>query len=346
MITRSDPGGGIPRFMVERGTPSSVVQDVSKLLEWACARDDLEDSNQDAIIERLEQKGDHASNGTEAKEANNSSETVPATNGTTEGYLSGALHKIEAGLEVLAPTPFVEWLHPDHSKDKNEDDDNSSESSSYESADEVVTARRRSTESFPASIAKDSTISSVGTRSITGNKEIDKEIHKIEKSKQKLEEKQAKKREMEADKLSDSQELSKEEQDKAKERHDKEMKKAEEKHEKEMAKLEAKREKEIEKARKKAAKLADKDMVAKISRERDDFKRRLDLVQQENELLRSQIGETQRENTVLVSRLSKLAGNEGMLGLRQEVTDARKRAGSVKSSKSVSSSKLSESISA
>jgi hypothetical protein len=40
MVTRSDPGGGIPRFMVERNVPSSIVQDAVKFLDWACVKDD------------------------------------------------------------------------------------------------------------------------------------------------------------------------------------------------------------------------------------------------------------------------------------------------------------------
>ena len=36
MITRSDPGGSVPRFMVERGTPSGIVNDAKKFLDWAC----------------------------------------------------------------------------------------------------------------------------------------------------------------------------------------------------------------------------------------------------------------------------------------------------------------------
>jgi hypothetical protein len=39
MITRSDPGGGIPRFMVERGTPGSIVADAYKFLNWATQQD-------------------------------------------------------------------------------------------------------------------------------------------------------------------------------------------------------------------------------------------------------------------------------------------------------------------
>lgn len=40
MVTRSDPGGSVPRFMVERGTPSSITADASKFLDWACQRED------------------------------------------------------------------------------------------------------------------------------------------------------------------------------------------------------------------------------------------------------------------------------------------------------------------
>jgi hypothetical protein len=39
MVTRSDPGGSVPRWMVERGTPNGIVTDASKFLDWACNRD-------------------------------------------------------------------------------------------------------------------------------------------------------------------------------------------------------------------------------------------------------------------------------------------------------------------
>jgi hypothetical protein len=37
MVTRSDPGGSVPRFLVERGTPASICADAVKFLDWACA---------------------------------------------------------------------------------------------------------------------------------------------------------------------------------------------------------------------------------------------------------------------------------------------------------------------
>ncbi|EXJ92404.1 hypothetical protein A1O3_00955 [Capronia epimyces CBS 606.96] len=44
MVTRSDPGGSVPRFMVERGTPGSICADAVKFLDWACQREDDEES--------------------------------------------------------------------------------------------------------------------------------------------------------------------------------------------------------------------------------------------------------------------------------------------------------------
>lgn len=50
MVTRSDPGGGIPRFMVERNVPSSIVQDAVKFLDWACKKPDSEDAENEPPI--------------------------------------------------------------------------------------------------------------------------------------------------------------------------------------------------------------------------------------------------------------------------------------------------------
>ncbi|KAK5664325.1 hypothetical protein OQA88_543 [Cercophora sp. LCS_1] len=34
MVTRSDPGGSVPRFMVEKGTPGGIVSDAARFLKW------------------------------------------------------------------------------------------------------------------------------------------------------------------------------------------------------------------------------------------------------------------------------------------------------------------------
>lgn len=39
MVTRSDPGGSIPRWMVDKGTPKSVGADAAKFVDWAIQAD-------------------------------------------------------------------------------------------------------------------------------------------------------------------------------------------------------------------------------------------------------------------------------------------------------------------
>lgn len=34
MVTRSDPGGSVPRFMVEKGTPGGIVSDAGRFMDW------------------------------------------------------------------------------------------------------------------------------------------------------------------------------------------------------------------------------------------------------------------------------------------------------------------------
>ena len=50
MVTRSDPGGSVPRFLVERGTPSGIVSDASKFIDWAFKKEhsDVNDESGDA----------------------------------------------------------------------------------------------------------------------------------------------------------------------------------------------------------------------------------------------------------------------------------------------------------
>lgn len=51
MVTRSDPGGGIPRFLVDRGTPPSIAADTVKFLDWACAREDFASDDEEQVQE-------------------------------------------------------------------------------------------------------------------------------------------------------------------------------------------------------------------------------------------------------------------------------------------------------
>lgn len=39
MVTRSDPGGNVPRFMVEKGTPGGIVSDAGRFVAWITNKD-------------------------------------------------------------------------------------------------------------------------------------------------------------------------------------------------------------------------------------------------------------------------------------------------------------------
>ncbi|KAF2150977.1 hypothetical protein K461DRAFT_279756 [Myriangium duriaei CBS 260.36] len=333
MVTRSDPGGGIPRFMVERGTPSSIIADVSKFFDWACSKKDIPDPENDDMGEALEIVRTQApTDGSADRAAAPAAEKISVESGpTTEvpaqgGYLDSAKRIIGAGVDAYAPAPVAEWLKPEQAEVNNVDDDLSSDSSSYQSADDFGHAGVLSTDSLPLSDTQQSIPSSSGSAITTGISHHDRELRKLDQHKEKLDHKLAKKREAEANKLNSQQGKSEADQKKAKERHENEMKKTEEKHSKDVEKLEAKKNKEIEKARKKRQKQLDKDIVAKVTRERDDFRRRIDMIQRENQLLREQIGDVQQENTALVHKLSKLAGGDvAMQAIRDEIASAKKR---------------------
>jgi hypothetical protein len=58
MITRSDPGGSVPRFMVEKGTPGGIVSDTGRFVKWLSAKsaedfasDEGEDEGADEVKE-------------------------------------------------------------------------------------------------------------------------------------------------------------------------------------------------------------------------------------------------------------------------------------------------------
>ncbi|GAM84787.1 hypothetical protein ANO11243_027880 [Dothideomycetidae sp. 11243] len=337
MVTRSDPGGGIPRFMVERGTPSSIIADVGKFFDWACSSDEVSNADTVEAGEALERQrsaptanGDVTAPAPAAESAIHApSQVINAPPGDTnqEGYLDGAKRVIGAGIDAYAPTQVAEWLRPVSPRPDVVEDDDSSSDSSYESADDYLTAGHMSAESLPITESLPSAQSSPELGKLTGIQEHDKELKKLDEHKQKLDQKMDKTREADIRKLAALHATSATDQEKAKQKVERDMKKNEEKHKREVEKLEAKRLKELEKAQKKRQKQLDRDTVSRVTRERDDFRRRIEMIQRENELLREQIGDVQKENTALINKLSKLAGGDlALQTIRDEISSSRKRA--------------------
>ena len=130
MITRSDPGGSVPRFMVERGTPSSIVADASKFLDWACKKGHLNaegeapTANKDIAVEVEDkpkvvvQQPKAPSQGLDGtaeilppnSQPSNTSTTEEIAPGQSNGLLSTVASVAYAGLESYAPKAVVDLL--------------------------------------------------------------------------------------------------------------------------------------------------------------------------------------------------------------------------------------------
>jgi len=358
MITRSDPGGSVPRFMVERGTPGSIVTDAGKFLDWACRKEhpatEPEPENAQDVhlqkknLEAPQTNGHLAGLETLAEKITPTSseqgELVADRQGAVAEPQGGLLTKVtnatKASVEAYAPQALIDRLQisqqpqPSATQDTNitpndkDDDDSSSTTStmSFASAEEGIDDSL-STKSSPSQDASSKqTISPVQLRH-------EKELGKLNGRKKALDEKFAQSREKET---RDKEMLTSKEQErlrKAEEKHQRDIAKQEEKYKKEVAKLEAKRVKEASKEEDKRKKEQDKDEKARLTRERDEARQELDVMKQERDILSDQIGALQRENSSLVARLGKLREGKSVLReVQAEVaSETRSRSSSLRS---------------
>lgn len=394
MVTRSDPSGGLPRFLIDRGTPSAMLTDMTKFLNWACSYSEIPDADADldkqvqsseATKKDLVQEtgaqpaesGDSAQDtglassdkaSTEVKhdsptqlDISNVAATRDGTNDSPSkspepvtavehqepqgGMFSAVTAALEAGVESYAPASVSNYvrhqLHPEQDHEESSSDSDST-SSSYLSANEM---RRLSSTKAQTSVQPEavSTVGVAGARSASPSSQIthtdqrplsrhDKEVLRITKQRESLDEKFSKKREAEEAKFKQSQEKEQSEQDKAKGKMDQELKKTEERHRREVEKLEAKRAKELRKAEERRKKKDDNSKLSLVARERDDIRTQADLLRKENALLVEQVEILQRENNALVDRLSQIAGPDSV----KNVLDDHEQSAGLKSASHVS----------
>ena len=139
MVTRSDPGGSVPRFMVERGTPGSIVADASKFLDWACQREvpDVEEEEAPAVhldhrqsfpcyetnahLAGLEANDEEVE--TDAKKPTPKTVVQPESHEDSSlqsNFTSSVAHSVTAGLEAFAPSVIVNYLSG-HSSQESQD---------------------------------------------------------------------------------------------------------------------------------------------------------------------------------------------------------------------------------
>ncbi|KAI9810472.1 MAG: hypothetical protein M1827_006248 [Pycnora praestabilis] len=362
MITRSDPGGSVPRFLVERGTPGSIVADASKFLDWACKKEHPpEEEDDDKTLhdedlhdeEELNELSQYQTNGHLAGlEEKNPMRDIPEEPKSIEpaqeeGIFSGVTGAVSAGISNYAPTIVADKLvahqqepPPSHGASVRREiingtsthtrDDTSSILSDTTSIASFVSAEEgeAETEGDTKSTSSQSTSSQTKDSTTTSNPSSPntKELAKLQSRKQALDDKLAKTKEKTQ---KDKDELGAKEISafkKAEEKHAKEVAKQEEKYKKEIAKIEARKEKEMKKAEEKRRKVEEKDEKLRLTRERDDFKAQLDVLTKEKDLLRNQVGDLQRENTALAARLGKAPDGKDLLREVREEVNGKKGA--------------------
>lgn len=360
MITRSDPGGGIPRFLIDRGTPGSIVADTSKFLNWACAMEDIPDPEEDeykqpslqtdheslAAAEEAQPRTSFsaASRDVQLAGVGTSIADLPLTDPSAgqdgNGLFSSFTNAVGNGIQNYAPQSVASYLQPTSrsSSPFSESDEHSETSSlrSFASAEQWATAEDGTGEETPPALPprhkSSESLSSTVTKSQANQERYEKELSKIDSKRAQLDDKMRKTREREEARTQQNTE-----------REEREKRKAVERYEREMAKLEAKREKEARKLEQRKKKEEEKNTTTRLQRERDEFKFRAEMAERENRLLKEQVGELQQQNTLLVQRIGKTEqGQQALKAISDELS--RGRSGSTaSSSKSKNSKKSAES---
>ena len=362
MITRSDPGGSVPRFMVERGTPGGIVSDASKFLNWACAKDLEElEGNNDEIVgdEGHEEKANmhqHKHHHNHDKDLHNYQ-----TNGHLAGidekptptdeapdpvanHQNGGLYGIAAGLAgaaggyIASHTPAIISDHfPGHVTGETNGSPARRESVSSIGSASSVGSFASALENYEGECINDNDASSTKTTESSAQSKAlalqDKELQKLEDRKRKLDEKLSKAREKEISKKNEDTAKEEEAIRKAEEKHEKEVKRQEEKYKREVEKLEKKKEREQQKAEERKRKAIEKDEKTKLLRELEELRAEVGVLRKEKDILRGQVGDLQAENTALAAKIGKLGtqGEQVLLDVRAEVgRTGRLRASSLK----------------
>ncbi|PYI11200.1 hypothetical protein BO78DRAFT_393671 [Aspergillus sclerotiicarbonarius CBS 121057] len=107
MVTRSDPGGNIPRWMVEKGTPKSICTDATKFLNWACRDGEGRKSTDKSIGSQYD--------GEAEEDSEDDSEDFEYDEVEHHGLIASFAYLVNAGLERYAPQTVLDYL-PHHSR--------------------------------------------------------------------------------------------------------------------------------------------------------------------------------------------------------------------------------------
>ncbi|KAJ5106590.1 hypothetical protein N7456_003265 [Penicillium angulare] len=121
MVTRSDPGGSIPRWMVDKGTPRSVGADAAKFVDWAIKEDKptrKEDNGQDTTSQGDDCSGTKSSESIseshqddkEEEEDSDSESDFTDSDISHHGLIASVSGLISSSLERYAPRAVYDYM--------------------------------------------------------------------------------------------------------------------------------------------------------------------------------------------------------------------------------------------
>ena len=294
-ITRSRPGGSVPMWMVERGTPAGICSDAGKFVDWLSKQETSTDEPKESDRGTTESaNGIPPEDGPSEAPATEPTRTEPDPPQGT--FLQVATSSATTAFGKYAPAALTRRLTPSPkpSADPSEPSSPSSVSSgSFASAEELHALSPRPSLNSLNSGTGTTTSNAAATPEERATARLAKKQADLEARLAKARDRPERERESTAEREAGRWE-------KAQARHQKELAKVQAAHEKELKDLQAKKERRARKEEEKAAKARRKEEQEREKREKEDVRRQLELVTSERDVLR-------KENEVLTREKERLA---------------------------------------
>ncbi|GKT87818.1 LOW QUALITY PROTEIN: reticulocyte-binding protein 2 like protein A [Colletotrichum tofieldiae] len=334
MVTRSDPGGNVPRFLIDRGTPGGIIGDAGKFIKWMTAKSADDFTTSDTEQEKVKEGAKQAEGNKDASpvevakqptsnllpepSAQTRDESVPAATAYTASFPghSGWLAQFRIPDGYALPGIFqAPSTNGSIAEEEEEDDTNESDTSSIRSFASAVEKTDEGEAATPPEITQPDTLSlhssGSGGGSLQGSKaplHHERELRKLQERRQKMQDKINKMQGRMSSKRDQDSQKEAANLAKLREKHDKEMAKQEEKYRRDLQRLEQRREQEQRKAEEKRRKQAEKEEKSNLALELEHVKTERDVALKEIDILKEQIGQLQSQNTMLVVKLGKMGG--------------------------------------
>lgn len=325
MVTRSDPGGSVPRFMVEKGTPGGIVTDAGKFLKWLDTRTEQnleearaeipEDESPKNSVGEATTPRPHQPSASVSRPAPQRSQAAEEEDAQPSGFYNMIAGAIGAASSIVTSRlPGVA-----HSTSELDSDLQDSDSDSDESERSFASAQEPDVETPLAKVPSGGDLSLGGggdmasmhssksdessTKAAVSRHE--KHLKKLQDRHKKLAEKMARQQERASEDKSNQGDdgLAK-----LKEKHEKEIARQEENYRKEVKKMEEKKLKEERKAEERRKKQQEKDERSNAAMQLEKVKVERDMALKQIDILKDQVGQLQAQNTKLVAQLGKLGG--------------------------------------